>query len=229
MEDIKLAVFDIAGTTAKDDGLVLSAFKVAATRLGIEQGSSRMRDMIRYVKETMGQRKMDVFNHLFLGDSSKASLAHEVFVANYIKMVEDGKLEEFEGVSKLFANLKLNGVGVAITTGFPRTILEKIIESLEWETLIDVSVASSEVANGRPSPDMIFKSIERYTTRSGLKFSTSEVAVIGDTVSDIQSGILAGAKYVIGVCSGAHSKSELLNAGATHVFDSVTEILTVIN
>jgi len=100
---------------------------------------------------------------------------------------------------------------------------------LDWTNLIDVSVAASEVKEGRPAPDMILKSIETYEQIKGIPVSPAEVAVIGDTISDVQSGVRAGAKFVIGVTSGAQHPDNLFDFGATHVLPYATDLLTVVN
>lgn len=227
MAHFQLAIFDVAGTTAKDDGLVVRAFEEAAQSMGITEGSSEMEGMISYVVETMGQRKMDVFLHLFQGDTEKASMAHDRFVEAYSQLVLDGQLEEFEGVSELFVNLSDLGIGVAITSGFPREILDNIIETLDWEEVIDLSVAADEVAKGRPAPDMILKSIEIYNEIFGTEVSPEDVVVIGDTQSDMQSGVAAGAKFIVGVATGAHTPNSLFDAGATHVLEGATDLLSL--
>ena len=65
MADIKLAVFDVAGTTAKDDGLVLKAAQSALLHMGITSSSSDFQAASDYVNITMGQRKIDVFKYIF--------------------------------------------------------------------------------------------------------------------------------------------------------------------
>ena len=226
MENIKLAVFDVAGTTAKDEGLVVKAFVSAAISQGVECNSERMNAMVRYVEETMGQRKMDVFLHLFDNNQVIAEAAHNRFVTAYLELVANGELEEFSGITDFFKVLRAQNIGIAITTGFPREILDLIIKSLKWTDLIDVSVAASEVKNGRPAPDMIFRSMELFSAKSGLELTPNEIAVIGDTVSDVQSGISAQAKYVVGINSGTHPSSSLTAAGATHVLTAATQLLT---
>ena len=52
----------------------------------------------------------------------------------------------------------------------------------------------------------------------------AEVAVVGDTSSDLVAGSRSGASMVIGVLSGAHSRSELAAAPHTHLIDSVAEL-----
>ena len=226
MSDIKLVVLDVAGTTAKDDGLVVKAFINAIEPLN--PSATELASMIDYVNVTMGQRKIDVFMHLCNQDFAQANAAHHRFVESYRNLVAEGLLEEFEGVSDFFRELSDRGVGVALTTGFPRSILDFIIESLGWQQLVDVSIAASEVVQGRPAPDMIERAIELYNADRGTDLGASQIAIAGDTQSDIQAGLSAHATIVAGVTSGASSKEELVAAGATHTLDSVVELLDLI-
>ena len=124
-------------------------------------------------------------------------------------------------MSDFFRELRKRGIGIGITTGFPREILDPIIFELGWAELIDTSVAASEVNAGRPAPDMIFRSIELYNKEKNLDVKPEEVAVAGDTESDMKAGQSAGASVVLGVTSGAHSAEELRAAGATEVSSTV--------
>ena len=227
MANIKLVVLDVAGTTAQDDGLVIKAFQI-----GMESENptpDELATMTEYVIATMGQRKIDVFMHLCKGDAEAAFKAHERFVASYTDLVAEGELKEFDGVSDLFRELRKRGIGVGISTGFPREILDPIIYSLGWTDLIDVSVAASEVAAGRPAPDMIDRAIDLYNRTTGFDVSAIEVAVAGDTESDMKAGVSAGAAIVLGVTSGAHSELELRAGGATDISSTVISLLTLIN
>ncbi len=229
MGDIKLVVFDVAGTTAKDDGLVVKAFREAMIQQGVERDSDELAKMVDYVEETMGQRKMDVFMHLCEGNAIAAAATHEIFIEQYNNLVANGELEEFDGISQLFATLRATNIGVAITTGFPRELLSSILNDLDWRERIDLSVASDEVAAGRPAPDMILRSIDLYRNLSNQEIEPSNVMVVGDTQSDMQSGVAAGVRYIVGVTSGAHDELQLKTAGATHVFDGAAQLLTLVN
>ncbi len=229
MGDIKLVVFDVAGTTAKDDGLVVKAFREAMIQQGVERDSDELAKMVDYVEETMGQRKMDVFMHLCEGNAIAAAATHEIFIEQYNNLVANGELEEFDGISQLFATLRATNIGVAITTGFPKELLSSILNDLDWRDKIDLSVASDEVAAGRPAPDMILRSIDLYRNLSNQEIEPSNVMVVGDTQSDMQSGVAAGARYIVGVTSGAHDELQLKTAGATHVFDGAAQLLTLVN
>jgi phosphoglycolate phosphatase-like HAD superfamily hydrolase len=52
----------------------------------------------------------------------------------------------------------------------------------------------------------------------------AEVAVAGDTASDLLAGTRSGASVVAGVLTGAHTAEELGDAPHTHLIDSVAEL-----
>ena len=54
--------------------------------------------------------------------------------------------------------------------------------------------------------------------------AVSELAVVGDTPSDVESGLRAGAGLVAGVLSGRATRDELERAGAPLVLDSVADL-----
>ena len=226
MAEIKLVVLDVAGTTAQDGGLVVRAFQIAMEPTNPSQ--EELQEMTEYVLATMGQRKIDVFMHLCKGDADAAFEAHERFVTSYTDLVAEGELEEFDGVSDFFRELRQRGIGIGITTGFPREILDPIIYELGWSDLIDVSVAASEVDQGRPAPDMIFRAIDLYNKANGLEVHADEVAVAGDTESDMNAGVTAGAAVVLGVTSGAGTEEQLRACGATDISHTVISLLTSI-
>jgi len=227
MAEIKLVVLDVAGTTAHDGGLVVKAFQMAMAET--QPSVTRLASMTEYVIATMGQRKIDVFMHLCDKDEQAAFAAHERFVTCYTDLVAQGELVEFDGVSGFFRELRQRGIGIGITTGFPRAILDPIIYSLGWGELIDLSVAASEVDQGRPAPDMIFRALDMYNKAHGLDLHADQMAVAGDTESDMKAGVTAGAAIVLGVTSGAHSEMRLRATGATDISATVLSLLTLID
>jgi len=224
--EIKLAVLDVAGTTAADDGLVVRAFQVAMEPL--DPTPEELAEMTSYVESTMGQRKIDVFRHLCKGDEESAFEAHERFVTSYTDLVAEGQMHEFAGVSEFFKELRNRGIGISLTSGFPREIFDPILFELGWLELIDFSVAASEVKDGRPAPDMILRSIELYNEKTGQSITPDQVVVAGDTDSDMKAGVAAGVRVVLGVTSGAHNAEQLTQAGATHISASVLSLSELI-
>ena len=54
------------------------------------------------------------------------------------------------------------------------------------------------------------------------------MAVVGDTVSDLEAGHAAGAGAVIGVLSGAHDEAALAAASPTAIIADVTGLLALL-
>jgi phosphonatase-like hydrolase len=216
MQPIELAVLDMAGTTVTDDGLVLRAFDEAATAVGVP-GSGQEREAARtYVRDTMGQSKIEVFRHLF-GTEDRAQQANTTFEQVYSDSI-DGGVAPVPGAAEAIARLREAGVTVALTTGFSAGTQQRIIEALGWADVADLVLAPGAGGRGRPYPDLILNAL----LRTGID-DVAKVAVLGDTSSDILSGLRAGASIVAGTLTGAHDADTLTAAGATHVVASVAE------
>ena len=215
--EIRLACLDMAGTTVADDGLVLAAFAAALDALRVTDEAERAR-MTQYVVDTMGESKITVFRALFPGEETAAQEGNAAFESAY-----SGKIaltRALPGAVETFQRLRADGVKVALTTGFSRSTVDALLEHLGWRDLVDLSLTPGEVGGrGRPHPDMILAAADRL----GVADLTA-VAVVGDTVSDIRSGLAAGASIVAGVLTGAHDRSALAEAGATRVLDHVAEL-----
>ena len=229
MAIIKLAIFDVAGTTAQDGGTVLKAFQIAMTKIGFKEDSYEYVNGSKHVQATMGQRKIDVFRHILGGNEMLAQDAHSIFVDSYIQLVQSGEITEFPGVSEMFSELNKHGIGVALTTGFPEAILKSVIKNLDWENLINVHVASDQVNAGRPSPDLNMKCLSLYNSKYVTQILPQEVAVVGDTDSDMKAGLAMGANLIIGVTSGSMSEEVLVASGATNILPFATDLLTLVN
>jgi phosphoglycolate phosphatase-like HAD superfamily hydrolase len=95
-----------------------------------------------------------------------------------------------------------------------------------WEKkgLLDASVTSDEVKQGRPYADLIYKAMEL----TGVT-DVAQVAKVGDTIYDLQEGDAAGCKWVIGITSGAYTRSQLQTGPHTHLVDSLYELKDVFN
>ncbi|WNG81364.1 phosphonatase-like hydrolase [Mycobacterium sp. ITM-2016-00316] len=216
MHTIELAVLDMAGTTVTDDGLVLRAFDEAATAVGVPDSGEEREAARTYVRDTMGQSKIKVFRHLF-GTEDRAQRANATFEQVYTDSI-DGGVAPVPGATEALARLRAAGVKVALTTGFSAGTQQRIIDALDWADIADLVLAPGDGGRGRPYPDLILNSL----LRTGID-DVAKVAVLGDTSSDILSGLRAGASVVAGTLTGAHGADALNAAGATHVVASVAD------
>ncbi|MGV0836195.1 phosphonatase-like hydrolase [Mycolicibacterium thermoresistibile] len=214
---IALAVLDMAGTTVTDDGLVLRAFDAAATSVGMAQNGPERDAARRHVVDTMGQSKIEVFRALF-GDEDRAQQANTAFEQAYDRFVADG-VKPIPGAAEAISQLRAAGVRVALSTGFSPATQARILDALGWTDIADLTLAPRTGIRGRPHPDLVLTAV----LRAGID-DVREVAVAGDTASDVRSGLRAGASISAGVLTGAHDAQTLRAAGATHVLGSVTEL-----
>jgi phosphonatase-like hydrolase len=219
---IQLAVVDMAGTTVADDGLVLAAFDAAATAAGLAESGAERDEARRYVIDTMGQSKITVFRALF-GTEELAQHANAEFERTYDALIDEGKAAPIDGAAQAITRLREAGIRVALSTGFSGTTQEKLLAALGWQSLADLVIAPGDGVRGRPYPDLILTALMRLGIDSVLN-----VAVLGDTSSDVESALRAGASIAAGTLTGAHDERQLRTAGATHVVASVTEFADLI-
>jgi phosphonatase-like hydrolase len=210
---IRLAVLDMAGTTVADDGAVEQAFRAALPR---DHDADRAFD---HVRRTMGQSKIAVFRELFDGDEAQAQAANRRFEQAFAAAVDRGDVSAIDGVPETLARLRDAGVRVCLTTGFSPSTRDRIIDVLDWRTAVDLALSPADAGRGRPFPDMILTAVLRLGVDD-----VRQVAVAGDTASDLLAGTRAGASIVAGVLSGAHTRAELEQAPHTHIIDRVTDL-----
>jgi phosphonatase-like hydrolase len=214
---IALAVLDMAGTTVADDGLVERAFTEAIGAVGVSTSDDRFPAMLDHVRATMGQSKIVVFRALL--PETEAQQANAAFEAAYNRLVDAGHCEPVPGAEQAIKDLRAAGVKVALTTGFARPTQDAIIAALGWSDLVDIALTPADAGRGRPFPDMVLTAVLRL----GID-DVRDVAAVGDTPSDVVSGLRAGASIVAGVLTGASTRAEFEAVRATHVLESVRDL-----
>ncbi len=217
-----MVAFDVAGTVLNDDGLVISAFKKAFEATQPDLWPTQGAEWTQYAIDTMGQSKIDVFTKL-LGDVEKAHQANVAFEESYVQEIAEVGAVPIAGAEDIFKYLRSRGVAVALTTGFSRSTLDRLLIELGWKDLIDLSITPSEAGRGRPHPDMLNMAVEVL----GIT-KPEHVIVLGDTASDMQAAVAFGAGQAIGVLTGAHDEHTLHDAGATSVINSVADLKSLI-
>jgi len=219
MRQITVACLDMAGTTVSDEGSVLAAFQAAVAKFGLVPGAAGYDEAITVVQDTMGQSKIEVFRRL-LDDEDRAQLANHVFEASYAESVQAGLVTALPGALETITALRAAGIKVCLCTGFAPVTRDALLDALGWRQLIDLALSPADAGRGRPWPDMPLTALLRL--RGG---AVSELAVVGDTPADVESGLRAGAGLVAGVTTGSAGREALAAAGAPHILDSVTGLL----
>lgn len=232
---IELVVFDMAGTTVKDDDAVRNAFRGVLLQQGIHANEDR-------ITTVMGLPKPEAIGLLLVEAGQDASPERvDLIHKDFVKRMQDHYahhpgVQEIPGTSAVFAQLRQAGIKVALNTGFSRDIVEVLLKRLGWQValtpagetsadrgLIDASVTSDEVPRGRPYPDMIQHLMQRLNIDDPRK-----VAKIGDTWVDLEEGTNAGCGMVIGVSTGSYTPQRLAQRPHTHILESVADLPALI-
>ena len=214
---IRLAALDMAGTTVADEGAVAEAFQSALDAVGLVAGDL-MDDPGAYIRRTMGQSKITVFTELLGGDGHRAAQANEAFESAFDQAVDRGEVAALPGAEDAFAALRDGGVRICLTTGFSPATRDRILDALGWRGRVDLVLSPADAGRGRPWPDMILAAVLRLRIDD-----VAEVAVAGDTTSDLVAGSRSGASIVAGVLTGAHTRDELAEAPHTHLLNSIAD------
>jgi phosphonatase-like hydrolase len=224
---IQLVVFDLAGTTVKDNKDVHRVLQQALQQHGVSISIDDANDVMGIPKPVAIEQ---LLRKRYTGTKSITENwiddIHRIFVQQMIDFYKhDLSVGEKDGAGATFRMLKERKLKVVVDTGFDRPITTPLLDRLGWqkENLIDASVTSDEVPRGRPYPDMIFRAMELTGIRD-----VRAVAKVGDTASDMQEGNAAGCSLVIGITTGAFSREQLLKEKHTHLVNSLPEIPEII-
>jgi len=222
----QLAVFDLAGTTVNDPEGVSGALRTALAEAGVtvtREAANAVQGIRKPIAIRMLLEQVNAGPELL----ARVDAIHDRFVELMIEFYKtDPSVFEIPGTSDVFRLLKSKGIAVTVDTGFSRDIGDVVLERMGWQSqgLIQASVTSDEVANGRPYPDMVFH-LMKVTGVTDPK----RVIKVGDASVDLLEGTAAGCGMVVGVCAtGSHTREQLLPHPHTHLIDSIAELPALI-
>lgn len=213
-----LFVFDMIGTTVQPSDAIPEAFRSAFADMNIDLSDER-------IAEVRGKSKREAIAELLtneLGIQKSRSLCDQVHDAFRTRLKEhygQGRTLPIEGAADTFAWCNSVNAKVALTTGFDRSIVNLLLESLGWQQAVDVVVCNDDVPEGRPAPFLIEKAMEL----TGID-TVDNVACIGDTVSDLQAGVNAGVRWNFAVLTGAHDETRLSEVNGAIILGNVAEL-----
>lgn len=216
MLDVRLVVFDMAGTTVRDEGQVPRAFAAALARHGIAVTA----DEIRAVRGSSKREAIRQFVPDQIDRDRAAAAIYADFREELARQFNEGGVRSVEGAAPLFEWLRRHGTRVALNTGFDRDVTRLLLAGLGWDRgVVDAVVCADDVPEGRPAPHLILEAM-----RATEVTSPGQVANVGDTALDLEAGRNAGVRWNIGVLTGAHDRATLARAPHTHIVDSIADL-----
>lgn len=217
---IKLAVFDMAGTTVRDQDNVHQALINAMAYFGYAVTREAANEVMGYPKPIAIRRLLEAC-HAGLEKLDDIYARFLMEMDTYYRTSPDVAPAPF--AEETFERLRAQGIKVALDTGFARQIVETILQRLNWSDKIDAWVASDMTPHGRPYEDMI-----RFLMAQTGVTDPLEVAKIGDTHADIQEGRNAGVALNIAITSGAFTREALAEEHPTHLAANLEEAANIL-
>lgn len=225
MKEIKLVVFDMAGTTVNEDNVVYKTVRQALDKWGVEvsletvleygAGKEKYKAIADILDQTQADRTEEV----------DAKAVHEDFKGMLKEAYANLEVTAYDGVEELFELLKSKGVKVVLNTGYDRKTAQSLLDKLGWEPgkQIDALITADDVVKGRPSSEMIDKAMELFNI-----IDAETVLKAGDSVIDIEEGKNANCGITVGVLSGAQTREQLESAEPTYILSSLEALAGVL-
>jgi phosphonatase-like hydrolase len=224
MRKVKLVIFDIGGTIIEDNGEVIASFSAALegndlrasqSELTELKGSSKRAVIKKFVERQWGEQDSE--------NETRIAKAYQDFKAQLENSFSNGGVKPIQGAESTFNWLKAHDILCATTTGFYRTVTERILRTVGWQDIFAANICSDDVKMGRPAPFMIFRAMET----AGVD-DVREVVNVGDTRLDLQSGKRAGVLGVVGVLTGIQKEDRLKQESPSQLISSVADMPALI-
>jgi phosphonatase-like hydrolase len=220
---IRMAIFDMAGTTVNEDNLVYKAVRAAINEKGFDFTLDEV------LAEGAGKEKLQAIKSvLALKNIKDDQLASEIFKRFMVLLEEAYSTQPItaqDNATRVFHALKQKGILVVMNTGYDRNTAEALIKKIGWIKGIDFDglVTASDVKENRPRPDMILHAMHQL----GIA-DAKDVIKVGDSIIDIDEGKNAGCRLSIGITTGAHTFAQLQSANPDFILNNLEELLPVI-
>lgn len=225
MTDIKLVVFDMAGTTVNENNLV---YKTVQKVINQEGFSISLDEVLQH---GAGKEKHKAITDVLTActtDIDIATIADKAF-GNFKTTLEtaydEAQISTFDGMQGFFDTLRKHDIKIVLNTGYDSKTANKLLEKLNWKVgnQIDALITSDDVVNGRPNPDMIQMAMARF----GIT-DPAQVLKAGDSEIDIMEGKNSGCAITVGVLSGAQNREQLQVANPDYILNNVMEIESIL-
>jgi HAD superfamily hydrolase (TIGR01549 family) len=131
----------------------------------------------------------------------------------YFELIDE--VTPLDGARELIEDLKERGHRVVLASSAKPEEVDHYLELLDARELADAWTSSGDVERTKPHPDLIDSALDRV--------GGGPAVMVGDSTFDCRAAINADVP-TIAVLTGGFSHAELLDAGATIVFDSIVQL-----
>ncbi|WP_369813921.1 phosphonatase-like hydrolase [Tenacibaculum sp. MAR_2010_89] len=219
LKEIKMVVFDMAGTTVNEQNVVYKTLHKAIMEHGVEinldlvlkigagkEKHQAIKDILKHIKSNKINESLVIFNRFKV-------LLNEAY--------ENLNVIPIEGVEDVLLKIRNKKIKVVLNTGYSREIATFLLQKLKWEEnkQYDLLLTATDVERGRPHPDMIYKAMKIFNIEN-----SKLVLKAGDSAIDIEEGKNANCGITVGVLSGAQTKEQLESMNPDFIVNSLVDI-----
>jgi HAD superfamily hydrolase (TIGR01509 family) len=200
-------LFDVDGTLLDTNYLHVLAWWQAMNDAGHEDVS------MAAIHRSIGIASEGLVERLLGHDDDKAVEAH----SKRYEALRD-QVTAFPRAAELVKRCADRGLVPVLATSGKEDDLEWMLPAIGAEDCFAGSTTSSEVDEGKPSPDLLTTAVEEH------RLDPKRSVVIGDTVWDVEAADKAGVPCIAVTCGGI-SEAELRAAGAVEVYADPADLL----
>jgi len=131
----------------------------------------------------------------------------------YMSLIDE--VAPLEGARELILGLKERSHAVILASSAKADEAEHYVDLLVVRDLVDGWTTSADVQQTKPKPDLVLAALE--------KAGGGDAVMVGDSTFDCEAAKRAKIQS-IGVLTGGFSDKELLEAGASEVYESIVEL-----
>ncbi len=210
MNNIKLCIFDVDGTLINTREFIVQAFEYTLAKHSLPVPSRE--EIIKTIGKPLA---IDYQNITGLTEVDELCADHRAW------QNENQNLAKlFPDVEETLKALKEKGIKIAVATIRSKITSIGSLEQTGLDKYIDLVLSIEDVVNPKPAPDCVIKAGEHFN------IPMSEIFMIGDRHSDVESGKNAGAK-TIGVTYG-NDGGDISKANPDFVIGDIKEILELV-
>lgn len=219
LSEVKAAVFDLDGTT-------LDTIESIGTTLNrvLEENGFTTHSMEAY-KRFVGDGQIELVKRALKASGDDCLEYFDVVMNRYIELFKTGctyHVKPYDGIVRLFDNLKERGIQIAIFSNKQHDNVTDILNDIFGQAYFDMVLGQRDDHEKKPSGqgiDIILDSLHTLP---------ENCIYIGDTGTDMLTGKNYGL-YTIGVTWGFRDAEELIESGADYIVHKPMELLDIID
>jgi len=205
-------LFDLDGTLTDPAEGITNSVIYALKKMGI--APPERKELLKFIGPPLAQSFEKYFNLSYKQSLKAVDIYREYFAP---KGLFENTL--FDGVPEMLKNLKKDGKKIVLATSKPTVFANKILKHFNLYDYFDLTVGSNLDGSLTNKAEVITVALERLGN-----FKKDRAVMVGDRSHDGMGGIKNGL-FTVGVTFGYGSEEELKAAGASHIVNSVKELM----